>query len=254
MTASLSPMVADDLSPSSAHDPWWVVAHQGAADLRLPGGAHAVHHLVGAPGRGPDAAPHRPQRARPVRPAAVARRRRQAGAQGGHHPEGRRQGGLRPRADHRGDPGLHGLRGDPVRPRGVDLVQRRRHAAAAHRPAGRGALHPRGRLDRHLRHRARRLVARLDVLAARRPALERADDLLRGRDGPRARRGLPVRRLDVDLGDRRGPGRPLVRPDPAAVVRDLRDLDGRRDQPRAVRPARGRGRAGRRLPHRVLAR
>ena len=30
------------------------------------------------------------------------------------------------------------------------------------------------------------------------------------------------------------------------------DLDGRRDQPRAVRPARGRGRAGRRLPHRVL--
>ena len=46
--------------------------------------------------------------------------------------------------------------------------------------------------------------------------------------------------------------RPVVRPDPAAVVRHLRDLDGRRDQPRAVRPPRGRGRAGRRLPHRVL--
>ena len=29
-------------------------------------------------------------------------------------------------------------------------------------------------------------------------------------------------------------------------------VDGRRDQPGAVRPARGRGRAGRRLPHRVL--
>ena len=44
----------------------------------------------------------------------------------------------------------------------------------------------------------------------------------------------------------------VVRADPAAVVRDLRDRDGRRDQPRAVRPPRGRGRAGRRLPHRVL--
>ena len=44
----------------------------------------------------------------------------------------------------------------------------------------------------------------------------------------------------------------MVRPDPGAVVRDLHDRDGRRDQPRAVRPPRGRGRAGRRLPHRVL--
>ena len=57
-------------------------------------------------------------------------------------------------------------------------------------------------LDRHLRHRARRLVERLDVLPARRPALERPDDLLRGRDGPRAGRGVPLRRLDVDLRDR----------------------------------------------------
>ena len=45
---------------------------QGAAGLRDPGGADAVQHLVRAPGRGPDAAPHRPQRARPLRPAAVA--------------------------------------------------------------------------------------------------------------------------------------------------------------------------------------
>ena len=44
----------------------------------------------------------------------------------------------------------------------------------------------------------------------------------------------------------------LVRLILRSVVRHLRDLDGRRDQPRAVRPARGRGRAGRRLPHRVL--
>ena len=44
----------------------------------------------------------------------------------------------------------------------------------------------------------------------------------------------------------------LVRGAAAAVVPDLPDHDGRRDQPAAVRPARGRGRAGRRLPHRVL--
>ena len=36
------------------------------------------------------------------------------------------------------------------------------------------------------------------------------------------------------------------------VVLHLRDRGGRRDQPRAVRPARGRVRTGRRLPHRVL--
>ena len=76
-------------------------------------------------------------------------------------------------------------------------------AAAAHRPAGRGALHPRGDLDRRLRHRARRLVVRLDLRPARRPALERPDDLVRGRDGPVVRLGVHVRRLDVDVGDRR---------------------------------------------------
>ena len=127
-----------------------------------------------------------------------------------------------------------------------------RDAAAAHRHAGGRAVRDGDRLDRHLRHRARRLGQRLDVLPARRPPLERPDDLLRGRDGARAGRGVPLRRLAVDLRDRRGPGRALVRPDPAAVVRHLRDLDDRRDQPRAVRPPRGRGRAGRRLPHRVL--
>ena len=38
----------------------------------------------------------------------------------------------------------------------------------------------------------------------------------------------------------------------AGLVRHLRHRRGRRDQPRAVRPPRGRERAGRRLPHRVL--
>ena len=140
----------------------------------------------------------------------------------------------------------------PFGPDGGGPVHRHQHAAAAHRHAGRGDLRDGDRLDRHLRHRARRLVERVDVLPARRAALERADDLLRGRDGPRPGRGLPVRRLDVDLGDRGGAEGRLVRVHADPVVRDLRDRDDRRDQPGAVRPARGRGRAGRRLPHRVL--
>ena len=157
-------------------------------------------------------------------------------------------------------PGVHCLRGDPDGRAGAGTVHRHHHAAAADRPAGVGAVHRGGRLDRRLRHRARRLVVRVDVLAARRAALQRADDLLRGRDGPGAGRGLPVRRLDVHLGDRGQASRAgdgfrhtaLVCGATAAVVRDLPDLDGRRDQPGAVRPPRGRGRAGRRLPHRVL--
>jgi hypothetical protein len=44
----------------------------------------------------------------------------------------------------------------------------------------------------------------------------------------------------------------LVRDPAAAVVRDLPDHDGRGDQQASLRPARGRGRAGRGLPHRVL--
>ena len=131
-------------------------------------------------------------------------------------------------------------------------MERPADAAPADRHAGGRAVRAGGLLDRHLRHRARRLVERLDVLPARGAALERADDLLRGRDGARPGRGVPVRRLDVDQPDRRGPGQLVVRADPAAVVRHLHDRDGRRDQPRAVRPPRGRGRAGRRVPHRVL--
>ena len=222
---------------------------QDRGDLRDPGAAHALQHLVRAACGGPDAAPHRPQRERALRPAPVARRRREAGAQGGPHPHGRRQGGLPPGADHRDGAGVLDLRGDPVRPRGQHV--RRGDAAAAHRHAGGRAVRDGGRLDRHLRDRARRLVQRLDVLPARRPPLERADDLLRGRDGARAGGGVPLRRLAVDLRDRRVPGRLLVRPDPGAFVRHLRDLDDRGDQPRAVRPPRGGGRAGRGLPHRV---
>ena len=80
--------------------------------------------------------------------------------------------GLRPGADRRRDPGVHGVRGDPLRPADNEVsVFGHRTAAAAHRPAGRHAVHPGLAVGRHLRHRAGRLVVRLDVPAARRPAL-----------------------------------------------------------------------------------
>ena len=198
-------------SSAFGHDPWWLILLKTVLifvilvlltlfniwwERRV---VARMQHRIG------------PNVQRPLRPAPVARRRREAGAEGGHHPEGRRQGGLPPRAGDRGRPGVRDLRGDPVRAGGDDPVHRQHDPAAADRHAGRGALRDGDRLDRHLRHRARRLVQRLDVLPARRPALERADDLLRGRDGPRARRGVPLRRLDVDLGDRRGAGQVLVR-------------------------------------------
>ncbi len=105
-------------------------------------------------------------------------------------------------------PRVRDLLGDPVRPRRQGAVHRPLHAAAADRHAGGGAVRDGGRLDRHLRHRARRLVQRVDVLPARRAALQRPDDLLRGRDGPRPGRGLPLRRLDVDQPDRGRPETP----------------------------------------------
>ena len=119
--------------------------------------------------------------------------------------------------------------------------RRHDHPAPADRHARGRAVHPGDQLDRHLRDRARRLVVGLDVLAPRWPAQLGADDLLRGGHGPLAGRGLPVRRLAVDLGDRRLAGATVVRGDPDPVLRDLHDLDGRRDQPRPVRPPRGRG-------------
>ena len=48
-----------------------------------------------------------------------------------------------------------------------------------------------------------------------------------------------------------GAGLALVHRARPVLVRGLRRDDGRRDQPAAVRPRRGRGRADRRLPHRV---
>ena len=93
---------------------------------------------------------------------------------------------------------------------GAGAVHRDHHATAGHRSAGIGAVHRRGRLDRGVRHRACGLVVRIDVLAAGRIALERAGDQLRSRDGSRTGRRLPLRRLAVNLRDRRKQAEPAT--------------------------------------------
>ena len=103
---------------------------QGGRRLRVPGRHDAVLDLVRAPRRRADAAPDRPEPGRPAGPAAEPRRRHQARAQGRHHPEGCRQGGLHPGADHLGDAGVPGLRGDPVRARGHHLRPRDRSCSS----------------------------------------------------------------------------------------------------------------------------
>ena len=109
----------------------------------------------------------------------------------------------------------------------------------------------RDRLDRHLRLHRRRLGLRLEVRAARLDAHLRAARQLRG-----LARAHRARRRDhgaVALADRdrHGAERLVVR---RPAVRRLRRLPlrrHRRDRPGAVRPARGRAGARRRLPHRV---
>ena len=68
-------------------------------------------------------------------------------------------------------------------------------------------------------------------------ALDRPGDLLRDRDGPVAGRRLPLRRVDVDLADRRRAEATSGTSCRSFPLRRLRRHDGRRDQPPAVRPA-----------------
>ena len=107
------------------------------------------------------------------------------------------------------------------------------------------------RLVRVLRPAARRLGLRLQVQLPRRDALGGAADLLRDLDGPRpARRDHDGRHALADR-DRRGAGRALVHRPAGTRLPPVHDRRLRRGQPRAVRPARGRRRARRRLPDRV---
>ena len=110
------PMV-DNPTADFSDTPWWLSLVKALLDLRLPAGQHAAGDLVRAPGHRAHAAASRPEPGRPVRPAADPGRRREAGAEGGPHPEERRQGGVRARAGHRRCHGVRVVRDHPARAR-----------------------------------------------------------------------------------------------------------------------------------------
>ena len=148
---------------------------------------------------------------------------------------------------------LHRARGLRVIPWG-----RAGRSTATTSPAGRERadladpdLRP--RLARHLRLHRRRLGLRLEVRDARLDAHLRAARLLRGlARAQRARRRADGPVAQPHRHRREAADDALVlHPAVRRAVR-LPDRRHRRDLPRAVRPARGRHRARRRLPHRVL--
>ena len=139
-------------------------------------------------------------------------------------------------------------------------------------------LFPRDGLARRLRDRACGVGFGIQVPVARRRPLERADDLVRDRARAFARADRAGRRQLSTVDDRRT-RRPETSEnvtffDGIPVLEQIADLfsyvpnwyiwsqwpgvphlpdrGDRRDEPRAVRPSRGRDRARRRLPHRVL--
>ena len=95
--------------------------------------------------------------------------------------------------------GLPGVRGHPVRPRGLasSATARRCSSPTSRSPCSTSSPSPRVGIYGIV---LAGWSTRLDLPAARRPALVGADDLLRGRDGPVVRRRLHLRRLDVDVG------------------------------------------------------
>ena len=233
------------------HEVWWISTDQGARRHQPGDGRVRLHDLARAQGARPDAAPLRPEPRRPVRAAAADRRPDQARPQGGVLPGLLARAPLHPRA---GDLVRDGARRLQRHPLGRRLDDRR----LLHRRRGReraDLADPdlRARLDRHLRLHRRRLGLRLEVLDPRLDAHVRAARLLRGLAralGARRRHDGPVAEPGRDRRQAAGDG--LVLP---AAVRRARDLPARRDRrdvAPAVRPARGRHRARRRVPHRVL--
>ena len=140
-----------------------------------------------------------------------------------------------------------------------DPVRHARDAVRPHRPVpdrGPEHRHPvdaRHDVDRRLFGGPRRLVERFELSAARGRSARR-------RRWSRYEVGMGLALVAVILysghlepeRDRRAAGQGLERRPAVPGVRGLPDLRLGRDEPSAVRPRRGRDRAGRRLPHGVL--
>ena len=150
------------------------------------------------------------------------------------------------RADHRAGPGADRLRRDSLRRR--PLAVRHGDPRPDRRRQRRAALHHLGGRHRHLRHHPGRLVVEQQVPAARQPALLGAAHQLRDRRHDDAGDGHHAVRHAEHGGHRRGPALAglVVRLHAAGGLLHLLRRRPRRDQPGAVRPARGRAGAGRR--------
>ncbi len=191
-----------------------------------------------------------PNRAGPGGLPPAAGRRREADLQGGLRPARGQPLPLPDRADDLGLRRRGGRGGDPVRRPDRDLRPHRQ--PGGRRPERRRALPVRAERSGLLRPDPGRLGERQQVQPARRRPHRGPARVLRGGDGPVGDRRGHARPEPVAGGHRQRPaGHGLVHPLPAARLRDLRGGGRGRDQPRALRPPRGRVRAGGRLPHRV---
>ena len=209
-----------------------------------------------------------PNQVGPVRPAADPRRRPEAGVQGRHHAEDRRQGGLLLRPGDLGDrarsprssvipfgPMVSHLRA-PDRRCSSPTCRWRCWCVLACSSMGvygivlggwaSGSTYPLlGGLRSSAQMISYEVAMGLSIVAVFMTAGTMSTSRDRGRRRPATAVELSIFGWHLD---RAG----LVRDPAAAQLRHLLHLRGRRDQPGPVRPARGRVRAGRRLPHRVL--
>ena len=224
---------------------------QGAHLHQPPADLDGVPDALRAEAARPDAAALRPEPRRPEGHPPALRRPDQDGAQGGVRADG---GDRHPLPDGARVLGVHRARRLQRHPVGRGLAdlalprERRGHGRA-------DLADPdlRARLARDLRLHHRRLGLRVEVLAARLDADLRADGLVRGLAGAVGARRRADGAHALAVRDRRRAGQGLVVR--RAAVRRPRLLlhrGDRGDEPAAVRPARGRHRARRRLPTRVL--
>ncbi len=183
-----------------------------------------------------------PNRVGPYGLAAGAGRPREVHLQGGRGPRPREQVDVRPRAGDRRGPGHGHVRGDPVRPGhadrrldiGILFVLSISSLGVYGITLGGWASNSKYALLGGVRSSAQMISYEMTLGISAVGALLTVGSLHLG-----------------EIVDVAGLAR-LVPLPPAARVLHLPDLGLRRDEPPAVRPPRGRDRAGRRVPHRVL--